>query len=242
MGFCEPLKTCIDSVLVGQTPRKLFVAPHPQRIMEGRAELPLGTTHGLAEDYQLLSQNTRVVRGMLSCKFILCSQLTARLSDINSPVVHLSIDSISDRMLPCPAQKLHVPGYPHETVHWGLPDLSLRLHIDRKVAHVAEGVNCSCAAFADSELLITGSEDSTVGLWKISRSSSDRAEMRLTHMLRGHTDKVTNIAASRPWSLIVSASEDSSVILWDLNRAQYVRTITHDTPVNLVAIHESTVR
>lgn len=34
--------------------------------MEGRTELPLGTTHGLAEDYQLLSQNTRVVRGMLS--------------------------------------------------------------------------------------------------------------------------------------------------------------------------------
>lgn len=145
-------------------------------------------------------------------------------------------------MLPCPAQKLHVPGYPHETVHWGLPDLSLRLHIDRKVAYVAEGINCSCATFADSELLITGSEDSTVGLWKISRSGGDRASMRLTHMLRGHTDKVTNIAASRPWSLIVSASEDSSVILWDLNRAQYVRTITHDTPVNLVAIHESTVR
>ncbi len=67
-GFCGPLKTCIDSVSVGQTPRKLFVAPHPQRLMEGRTDLPLGTTHGLAEDYQLLSQGIRVVRGMLSCK------------------------------------------------------------------------------------------------------------------------------------------------------------------------------
>jgi len=65
-GFCNPLKNCIDFVSVGQTPRKLFATPHPQRIMEGRTELPLGTTHGLAEDYQLLSQGTRVVRGMLS--------------------------------------------------------------------------------------------------------------------------------------------------------------------------------
>ena len=60
------LNTCIDSVSVGQTPRKLFGVPHPQRFMEGRIELSLGTTHGLAEDYQLLSQGTRVVRGMLS--------------------------------------------------------------------------------------------------------------------------------------------------------------------------------
>ena len=64
-AFCEASKTYNDSVSVGQTPRKLFSAPHPQRIMEGRTDLPLGTTHGLAEDYQLLSQGTRVVRGML---------------------------------------------------------------------------------------------------------------------------------------------------------------------------------
>ena len=63
-GCCDPLKTCIDAVSVGQTPRKLFGTFHPQKIMEGRTELPLGTTHGLAEDYQLLSQSTRVVRGM----------------------------------------------------------------------------------------------------------------------------------------------------------------------------------
>ena len=66
-GLCEPSTICIDFVSVGQTPRKLFVAPHPQRLMEGRTELPLGTTHGLAEDYQLLSQSIRVVRCMLSC-------------------------------------------------------------------------------------------------------------------------------------------------------------------------------
>lgn len=67
-GICEPSRICIDFVSVGQTPRKLFVAPHPQRLMEGRTELPLGTTHGIAEDYQLLSQNIRVVRGMLNCR------------------------------------------------------------------------------------------------------------------------------------------------------------------------------
>jgi hypothetical protein len=85
------LKTCIDSVSVGQTPRKLFVAPHPQRIMEGRTELPLGTTHGLAEDYRLLSQGTRLVRGMLSYRIYTYNQLTAdfQISTPQLPICQL---------------------------------------------------------------------------------------------------------------------------------------------------------
>lgn len=98
-----------------------------------------------------------------------------------------------------------------------------------------------CATFADSETLITGMEDSTLGIWKLSRPVGERTSLVWTHILRGHRDKVTCLAASRPWSLIVSGSEDCSVILWDLNRAQYVRSVKHEMAVTLVTINESLV-
>lgn len=208
----------------GQTPRKLFVQPHPARIMDGRTPLPLGAMFGIAEDYQMLSQSAKPLR-----------------SSINMPVVALSVDSFSDRILPCPEQMLYVPLYPHETVHWGSPDQSIRLHVDRKVVEVAESARCLCAAFADSEAMVAGMEDSTVGIWRLSRAPGERTSLTWTHILRGHTDRVNTIAASRAWTLIASGSEDCGVILWDLNRAQYVRTLKHETGVSLVAIQEATV-
>lgn len=208
----------------GQTPRKLFSQPHPPRIMDGRTPLPLGTMFGIPEDYQLLSQASKPLRNSLDV-----------------PVANLSVDTISDRVLPCSAHMLHVPLYPHETIHWGSPDQSIRLHIDRKVAQVAEGAQCICATFADSEALVTGMEDSTVGIWKLTRPQGERTTLTWTHLLRGHTDKVVTVAASRAWSMIVSGSEDCTVILWDLNRAHYVRTLKHDTSVSLVTIQDATV-
>jgi len=208
----------------GQTPRKLFSQPHPARIMDGRTSLPLGTMFGISEDYQMLSQSAKPLR-----------------NSINSPVVSLAVDTLSDRILQCPEQMLYVPLYPHETVHWGSPDQSIRLHVDRKVAEVVEGARCLCAAFADSEAMVTGMEDSTVGLWKLTRLPGECTSITWTHILRGHTDRVNTVAASRAWSLIVSGSEDCGVILWDLNRAHYVRTLKHETALSLVAIQDSTV-
>lgn len=53
---------CINRFLVGQTPRKLFQHAHPARMMEGRTSLPLGTMHGIAEDYQMLSQSSKPIK------------------------------------------------------------------------------------------------------------------------------------------------------------------------------------
>ncbi|CAG8678283.1 12647_t:CDS:2, partial [Acaulospora colombiana] len=104
---------------------------------------------------------------------------------------------------------------------------------------VIEGADCVCADAADSEIFVTGMEDSTVGVWKLTRNQGEKTSLTWTHILRGHTDRVTCVAASRAWSLVVSGSDDSHVIYWDLNRASYVRSIQHDTPVSLVAIQDS---
>ena len=57
-GLCY---TCLHTV--GQTPRKIFASPHPSRHMHGNAALPLGIIYGIAEDYHLLTQGTRPLKG-----------------------------------------------------------------------------------------------------------------------------------------------------------------------------------
>lgn len=117
---------------------------------------------------------------------------------------------------------------------------------------VVESALCSCAVFADTDTLITGSTDYTVRLWKLARGAggslrSDPAlSVNLTHIMRGHSAPVSCVAASRAWSLVVSGSEDGSASLWDLNRGDYVRSIWHgegpDHAIHIAAIQESTVR
>ena len=158
---------------------------------------------------------------------------------------------MNDKMIPCPEGMLSVPQYPLENVEWRIGSAELRVVVDHKVVQVIEYAFCTCAVFADASSLITGSSDYTVRLWKVVRgpnpnSASSAMQVSLSHIMRVHTDAVTCVTASRPWSLVVSGSKDGSAALWDLNRGVYVRSIWHgeggeSTAVDLVAINESTV-
>jgi WD40 repeat protein len=144
-----------------------------------------------------------------------------------------------------------MPQHPHEHVEWGSGSGELRVVIDQKVVQVVENAFCTCAAFADTSSLVTGSSDYTVRLWKASRgphpnSSASGLRLNLSHIMRVHTDEIVSVAASRAWSLVVSGSKDGSAALWDLNKGVYVRSIWHgegseSSAVSLVSINESTV-
>ncbi|KAF8652783.1 hypothetical protein AX16_004175 [Volvariella volvacea WC 439] len=217
----------------GQTPRKLFTAQHPPRLNHGLSTLPLGTLHGIEEDPHLLVQDTRPYKDL----------------GTDVAVRELVHDMISERPIPCPGGVLCVPTAPHEQIEWRAGGPDLRVVVDGKVAQVVENAYPNCAAFADSNSLVTGSSDYTVRLWKIIRGNTGHAHnsirLHLSHIMRVHTDEVTCIATSRTWSIIVSGSKDGSAAIWDLNRGVYVRSIWHGTPeqpdpVTLVAINEST--
>lgn len=112
-----------------------------------------------------------------------------------------------------------------------------------------ESAAATCAAFADTDNLVTGSSDYTVRIWRVTRSSQPSGpsvSLSLSHIMRGHTGEVLCVAASRPWSLAVSGSVDGTAIIWDLNKGVYVRSITHGTgegaAISLVSINDSTVR
>ncbi|KAF9067929.1 beach-domain-containing protein [Rhodocollybia butyracea] len=223
----------------GQTPRKLFTSPHPLRYNHGLPTLPIGTLHGIEEDAHLLVQGSRCFRDL----------------GANAPVMNLVIDMIGEKILPCPAGVLMVPSHPHEQIEWTASRIGskeMRVVVDHKVVQVIEGSFCSCAAFADSNTLVTGSSDYTVRIWMLARgvqSGSSNGTLPLSvspvHIMRVHTDEVVNVVACRAWSIIVSGSRDGSAALWDLNRAVYVQSIWHGdggemTAVSLIDINEST--
>ncbi|KAF9466003.1 hypothetical protein BDZ94DRAFT_1252774 [Collybia nuda] len=217
----------------GQTPRKLFTTPHPQRFNHGLATLPLGTLHGIEEDPHLLIQGSRCFKDLGSAV----------------PVRELVLDGIGEKIIPCPAGIVCAPLHPHEQIEWKTGGTELRVVVDHKLVQVIENAFCNCATFADSCSLVTGSSDYTVRLWKITRGNvgnlATPMHVTLSHIMRIHTDEVTCVTASRTWSVAISGSKDGSAALWDLNKGVYIRSIWHGdqgemTAVNLVAINEST--
>lgn len=134
-----------------------------------------------------------------------------------------------------------------------------------QISQTIEATSPTCAAFADRDTLVTGSDDSLVRIWRLSHappstspfvaSTTTKAHkgqdpsLTLVHLLRKHSAPVISLHVSRAWSVVISGSVDGSAILWDLNRGLYVRSIWHaggntsmeDAAVHLVAINESTV-
>ncbi|KAL1717715.1 beach-domain-containing protein, partial [Schizophyllum commune] len=215
----------------GQTPRKLFHTPHPERYTHGFSTLPIGTLHGIEEDPYLLVQETRPLKALPA----------------NVAVRDLCIDMINENVLPCPDGWLYVPSHTSEQIHWGPYNTGgdLHLRIDNKVVQTIESASCTCATWVDSNTLVTGGFDFAVRLWKLTRDTyhdGTPTRLRVTHVMRMHTEMVVAVAASKAWSIIASASSDSSVAFWDLNRGSYVRSVWHPegSSVHLVAINEST--
>jgi WD40 repeat protein len=79
-----------------------------------------------------------------------------------------------------------------------------------------------------------------ISFWKIKSYRNVKPELLAT--LRGHSDKVLCLSASRSYSILVSGSEDGTAIIWDINRKLYIKSLFgHNGPVFLTAINEKTV-
>ncbi|EJT97367.1 beach-domain-containing protein [Dacryopinax primogenitus] len=200
----------------GQTPRQVFRHSHPDRYLEGKTTLPLGTPFGICEDYGLLKQGNPIGKKILES------------------VDTLYIDTIAERIVACPAHKRSVPQMPHEYIEWSELTHSVSFFVDRKVSHIEEETPITVAEFYDNRVLVTGSDDSTVSIWRIVRG--DQFALRLVGSMRGHHGRVNCLATSRSWAMAVTGAADGLVILWDVNRVRYVRSMAHEMPVEHVQI------
>ena len=86
--------------------------------MHGLTTLPIGTLHGIEEDGHLLEQEPMSIRGVLLSllrrRALTCIDLGADIA-----VRELVLDTVSERIIPCPANTLCSSTRPHEKIEWG---------------------------------------------------------------------------------------------------------------------------
>ena len=89
--------------------------------------------------------------------------------------------------------------------------------------HAGHGSHVNSVAFSpNGTLLATGSDDTTIKLWRV----SDGAFVRT---LAGHTSSVNSIAFSPDGTLLVSGSSDKTVRLWRVSDGTLARTLSGHT-------------
>ena len=83
--------------------------------------------------------------------------------------------------------------------------------------------NIRCAALStDGQYALSGGDDKTVRLWKVSSG-------RCLHALKGHANIVFSVAFSSDSRLILSASHDNTLRLWDAARGKPLRVFSGHT-------------
>jgi WD40 repeat protein len=66
----------------------------------------------------------------------------------------------------------------------------------------------------NGRMLLSGSGDSTIGLWEV---NSEGTDARLIKLLSGHTNRVRCVRASHDGTLFFSGSCDMTVRCWELS-------------------------
>lgn len=78
-----------------------------------------------------------------------------------------------------------------------------------------------CLAFSpDSQVLVSGSKDHTLGVWDVSRGLWDSVVGVREQLLRGHFGKVTAVAYRADGTLLASGSDDQTIRLWNTSSWQ----------------------
>lgn len=201
----------------GQTPRQLFVKPHPKRKFNPK----ISPAIAVPQNQQLVRQEVRSLPS----------------------AVH-QIAMFHDKPYAVGANKVLKPPAYTKYISWGFPDRSLRMfsYDQEKLLSTHENLHddgpIRCAGLSrDGRILVTGGEDGVVALW-ILRKDSVRGQrcVQLHRALYGHTQPVTCLAVCQPYSLIVSGSKDGIVIFWDLVSLDFVRQLP-ELPAATSALH-----
>ncbi|KAM0748128.1 beach-domain-containing protein [Meredithblackwellia eburnea MCA 4105] len=218
----------------GMTPRQLFTKPHPLRV----APLQPKATHAL------FSPNLP-----LENRLVTLVQSAMPVFEMQQQVYTIYlVPGAPDKTVATPTQSLFIPdgSYSH-LISWGFASQTVRLTARGNTLPTtifenlhSEFVSAGC--FADSKTFVTASTDTTVSLWKWKwRSGGKEGHFQQLDCLRGHSDQVSCVAASRAFSIVVSGSDDRTAIIWDLNRKRFVHQLSgHDMRVHLVAISDTT--
>ncbi len=91
-------------------------------------------------------------------------------------------------------------------------DLPIRKQISKLWKHWKPVV--ALAFSSDSNLLVSGSEDSTAMLWNVGRRLNE-VETRIEAIFLGHTGSITSVAFSPDGKILATGGDDHLVMFWD---------------------------
>ncbi|OWF37617.1 Lysosomal-trafficking regulator [Mizuhopecten yessoensis] len=102
-----------------------------------------------------------------------------------------------------------------------------------------EQITC-LASVPDCRLLFIGGTGGVITVYQTIHNQAKESHIQVRgskRMLHGHTDSISCLVVSKPFSVLVSSSHDNTCVIWDLNRLCYVRSISsHKSGVKAVAI------
>ncbi|KAL3849903.1 hypothetical protein ACJIZ3_011785 [Penstemon smallii] len=205
----------------GQTPKQLFLKPHVKRRTD-RKLLP----HPLKHSALLIPHEIRKSSSSIS-----------------------QILTFSDKILIAGTNNLLKPRTFTKYIAWGFPDRSLRfmsydqdkLLSTHENLHGGHQIQCVSASH-DGQVLVTGSDDSLVCVWRISKDGPRTLRhLQLEKALCGHLGKITCLHVSQPYMMLVSGSDDCTVIIWDLSSLVFVRQLPEfPSPVSAIYVNDLT--
>ncbi|SGY50147.1 BQ5605_C001g00859 [Microbotryum silenes-dioicae] len=194
----------------GMTPKQLFSKPHPTRIppLVAKATRPI-----FSHDNSIEQQYTTLIQSIVP------------VCDIGQHISAIHPSTTPEKTTATGSHTLAFPGDASHSVSWGYADQAVRVHAkgNNNPTSLFEGMHSefvSAACFADVRTFVTASTDTNVSLWRWRWKHHQRGEVQFQQVecLRGHSDQVVCLAASRPYSIVVSGSDDKTAIIWDLNR------------------------
>lgn len=235
----------------GQVPKQLFKRPHPARKQLSSSHYPSmsGTPSPILPSLSVAAHSAQQLNAQRNITH--CSQSLkpspSNLKDLKGPVGQ--IVQIDKTLVAVEQNKLLIPPECCRYVAWGHADRSLRLGLYESERPIFVWEGCEdlapsdvlCCTIPNNRIMITGSTDSLITVWKIDKVKSFSPIMNLY----GHTEPVTCLASSQAYSIVVSGSRDRTAIIWDLNKFTFSRqlgdgNIVHQAPVSAIAINDST--
>ena len=246
----------------GQTPSRLFKRPHPARRVpvpvQGLGELgPKHVDPNALAWHQHNSPPLCIVGApqYLALRVTTISQIGSpyggALPDCNQPVSDVWI--LKDKPIGVGLDCTLVPPSLVKYARFGSSDNGITFRVavtttrhrdvDRVVSvheqlHLAP-VNCMVVE-ENGELAVTGSKDSTIRLWSLTKSSAQKA-LSLLATLCGHTGEVLCLDIAPQIGSLISGGADRLAIVWDIRECCCQRYLPgHTAPVTAVSINKRT--
>ena len=221
----------------GQTPNRLFSKPHPRRIVPDVMRIYKEKLIADTAALNALERSTPPLCVVGAPEYSSLTQVSCSTHLPGAPVGDITL-SAKDRLAAIPLGSIFIPPKNSQFLrfvsalgkvcfHDDSESIAMPIYPkDELSSHILHSRRINCAAFADSSILATGSEDMTSRLWTIHRMGSNkRVVVQLSGVLVGHSGAVTCIDICKEFSILTTGSFDRRICCFDITTCRLIRIL-----------------